>query len=122
MSRFIVKLNDGHRDFYLEWSSVVDAPVTYGLSLDEFKSYYREEYGNSSMAEFERRLDRVNLRGTSCFTADSAEQLVKYNRAGKGETCLTLEQIIDAYCVNLGWAMVEERKECPIEGKKFTEY
>jgi hypothetical protein len=120
MARFIVKLNDGHRDFYLEWSSVVDAPVTYGMSLAEFRAYYREEYGNSSMDELERRLDRVNLRGTSCFTADSAKDLISFNRAGKGETCLTLEQVIDAYCVNTGWAMVE-KPVCPIEGTRHQE-
>lgn len=39
MGRAIIKLNDGKRDWYLEWSTVVDAPVTYGMSLKGLKAH-----------------------------------------------------------------------------------
>lgn len=41
MPRFIIKLTDPKDglSYYLIWSTVVDAPVTYGLSLDEIKEW-----------------------------------------------------------------------------------
>ena len=44
MPRFIIKITDekDNKDYYMMWSTVVDAPVTYGLSLDEFKEYFKE--------------------------------------------------------------------------------
>jgi hypothetical protein len=41
MGRFICKFEDKDDVYYLEWSTVVDAPVTFGMSLEEFKEYYR---------------------------------------------------------------------------------
>jgi hypothetical protein len=33
--RFLIKLNAGDRDWYLVWSTVVDAPVSRGMSFTE---------------------------------------------------------------------------------------
>ena len=49
MPRYILKINDGSKDYYLLWSTVVDAPVTQGMSLREFKKYYQSEYGEQGM-------------------------------------------------------------------------
>ena len=43
MGRFIIKLSGEGRDFYLEWSTVVDVPITSGMSLKEFKKYLTHE-------------------------------------------------------------------------------
>jgi hypothetical protein len=128
MPRYIVKLNDGNRDYYLEWSTVVDAPVTFGVSLEEFKQGYQEQYGTEGMRALAERLVRVEKKGTSDLLHGSVDELLQFNRAGKGETCLTKEQIIDAYCVNTDWAVCktdeeyQQGKQCPIVGTKPWEH
>lgn len=102
MARTIIKLSEGEQSWYLEFSSVVDAPVTDGMSLEEFKEYYRDEYGRSSMEEMEKRLAEVEAKGTSSRMYDSAEAVLRYNRAGVNETQLTIQQIIDHYCKRIG--------------------
>ena len=94
MGQFIVKVTapDGPR--YLEWSTIVDAPVTYGMTLAEFRRHYRREYGASGMRELPERL-----------------AFVENNRAGAGETCLTLAQIVDHYCVRLVRDKLRRMKE-----------
>lgn len=68
MGRLIAKLGN----HYLEWSTVVDAPVTFGMTLEEFREHYREQYGAASMAELEQRLARVegSTDSVGLFTSD----------------------------------------------------
>ena len=63
MPRFIVKLSEGDKEWYMEWSTVVDAPVTYGMSLEEFNKYYQEENGLRGMEDLPKRMERVKARG-----------------------------------------------------------
>jgi hypothetical protein len=106
MPRYIIKLTDDRSGipYYMEWSTVVDAPVTGGGSLQEFKRYYRREYGNQGMRDLPDRLSRVEAKGTSDHMHADVGELIANNRAGKGETCLTKEQIIDRYCLGSGEA------------------
>ncbi len=114
MPRYICKFRDGDKDYYMEWSTVVDAPVTFGMSLEEFKEHYKEEYGNQGMRmEFEERMKRVEEKGTSSRLDDSVEDMIQGNRAGKDETCLTVEQIIEGYCRN------RDESRIPV-GKRFN--
>lgn len=103
MGRFIVKLED----YYLEWSTIVDAPVTFGMSLEQFKEYYQGEYGRSSMVDLERRLERAEKFGTSSLNDSRTDELIAGNRAGPNETSLTVEEIVKAYClrepIRNGW-------------------
>ncbi len=105
MGRYIIKLidkKDNNKPYYLEWSTVVDAPVTYGMSLDEFKEYYKEEYGNKGIEDLEQRMSRVESKGTSAYNELSAENVISYNRAGKQGGRLTYGQILEQYCRNKG--------------------
>ena len=45
MSHYIVKLNDvnTNTDYYMIWSSVVDAPIVNGMSLEDFAEFYKYE-------------------------------------------------------------------------------
>lgn len=95
MPTFIVKI----KDYYLEWSTIVDAPVTYGMSLDEFKAYYQEEYGRDGMRDLDQRLQRVERYGSSHVEGRSAEDILSINRAGPDETDLTFDEIYQAYCL-----------------------
>ncbi len=100
MPRYILKLSDAGKDYYMEWSTVVDAPVSLGVSLEEFKEYYRFQYGNSAMLDLEDRLIRVEKNGCSCKD-ESADECIAYNRAGENEACLTKQEIIEKYCRSL---------------------
>lgn len=95
MGRFIIKLEDK----YLEWSTVVDAPVTFGMTLDEFKAYYKDEYGASGMHGLDERLKRVEEKGTSSMIDDSLDSVISHNRAGKNETHLSKKKLIEWYVV-----------------------
>ena len=98
MPRHIIKLTRGDKSYYMEWSTIVDAPVSYGMSLREFRVYYRHLYGEYGGKDLNERLVRVEESGTSCVDATLAEQ-ISHNRAGPGESCLTYDGIIDRYCI-----------------------
>ena len=96
MGRYIIKLEE----FYLEWSTIVDAPVTYGMKIDDFKEYYKEEYGSHGMKDLPDRLERIEENGVSAYPPDNdLDSLLAYNRAGKNESVLTKEEIIKEYCI-----------------------
>jgi RNase P/RNase MRP subunit POP5 len=94
MGRYIIKI----RDQYLEWSTIVDAPVTYGMTLQELREYIKEEYGNEGLEELPQRLERVEKTGTSAHGGD-LEGTLLCNRAGLDETELTEDEIYDVYCL-----------------------
>ena len=96
MGRFIVRIED----YYLEWSTIVDAPVTWGMKLGEFKRHYRVRYGTEGMLELPKRLARVEKTGTSSMIGHRVADLVNFNRAGPNESSLTYKEIWQAYCLN----------------------
>jgi hypothetical protein len=90
MPRFIVEIrnpDDESDRRLLEWSTVVDAPVTYGMTEAQFRASYREEYGSRGMLGLDARLERVRQHGTSCVEPCTVEYLTAGNRAGPNETC-----------------------------------
>jgi len=95
--RFFRTKNPLHLNCHLEWSTIVDAPVTYGMSLTEFKDWYILEYGRSSIDDLNQRLERVEKTGTSAFDF-SLDSILSCNRAGPKETELTKEELIEKYC------------------------
>jgi len=107
MGRGIVKLG---KEWYVEWSTVVDAPVTFGMNRDELIEYLFEQEGNKwhdlddprILEIIERdvanRLERIDQKGTSFYHYRSND-FVKHNRAGKNECRLDLNQLIYWYCV-----------------------
>ena len=102
MPSYILRFDTKDGPRYLEYSSVCDAPVTIGMTLAEFKEYYVREYGRASIADMELRLKRVDARGTSSLIHSSVARTIVCNRAGKGETRLTVEQLVDFYVVRRG--------------------
>ena len=103
MPSFIVKLHD----HYFEYSTIVDAPVTFGMLLPDFEAYYRERYGSEGMAELPERMARVEHSGTSALGDMSSEKLMSGNKAGSNEANLTLDELYRAYCrrepIRDGW-------------------
>ena len=97
MGRGIIKLEKGGESRYLEWSTIVDAPVTWGMTLDEFKEYYRDEYGAEGMRRLAERMARTELKGTSFYLDADVSHTIRHNRAGDCEACLAPDQIWEKY-------------------------
>lgn len=97
MPRFTVKLETPRGPRYLEWSTIVDAPISWGMTLAEYKRYYRDKYGSEGARDLVQVLAEIDQQGTAT-RFETAEQLVTCNRAGLGGTELSLEQIISHYC------------------------
>lgn len=95
MGRFIVKFGD----YYCEWSTIVDAPVTTMMTEVELEQYVRDEYGRQGSENFRRRMARVKDHGISSLDPSvTMEGLLECNRAGANETCIsTVEAMIEAY-------------------------
>lgn len=95
MPKYICKLEIDGVDHYFEWSTIVDAPVTYGMPLEEFREYYRSEHGESGMRDLPERLERVEQKGTSSMLDDSLDDLIQGNRAGEDDTPLNKAGLVD---------------------------
>ncbi len=96
MGRYIVKLAD---DKYVEWSTVVDAPVTCIFTREEMLRRLRLKYAKA-LEMLPTRPDEciaiTDKFGTSCRDM-SLKEALEGNRAGDAEVCLTLEEIIEQY-------------------------
>lgn len=100
MPRFTLRLDTPRGQRFMEWSTVVDAPVTWGVPLREYKRYYKERYGSDGMKHLATVLADIERTGAATAFGETAEQAVLCNRAGRGETGLTLQQIIEHWCSN----------------------
>jgi hypothetical protein len=101
MPQYICKLplQDALEPRYLIWSTVVDAPVTCGMTRSQLDDFMRHEHGDTYMENSHpHRMERVEKNGTSNLLGDgSFESLVAHNRAGEYESEITLEEIIAIY-------------------------
>ena len=93
MSHILFKLEREGEVRYFEWSTICDAPLTFGMTLEELHDYVRERYGPPGLEELPKRLERVERSGTSALPGPlSAEDLLKGNRAGAGETTIGIDE------------------------------
>lgn len=92
MGRYLIQI----KDKFLEWSTVVDAPITYGMTMEELEAYIKETYGTVGLRDLPERLERV--KKTGCSANMSVAELISGNRAGKNEGKLTKKQIYEQYC------------------------
>lgn len=99
MPRFTVKI----KDKYFHWSTIVDAPITDGMTLDEFRKWYIKEYGRNGYKKemFDMMIEKLEkysaVNGSGCVIAETIEEAIDENRAGKNEKYLTAEQIYEQY-------------------------
>jgi hypothetical protein len=114
MGRFIAEFGGK----YLEWSTVVDAPLTNLMDLAELKAYLKSEYGQSGLDDLPTRLARVEKQGTSALNGVSKADLLHWNRAGEGESHLTTEAEVVARYTEPGTGQSDETKlkPCPFCG------
>jgi hypothetical protein len=106
MPKYIFKVGENE---YLEWSTIVDAPVSYIYTREGMARYLSQRAGYSGyptsgnpeqdLRDIEQRLVRADTQGTSDMTVDgpqSLDDLMGYNRAGPNEACLTPQEVIEA--------------------------
>jgi len=93
MGRIIIKL----KGWYFIWSTVVDAPITYKMTIDEITDYIRFQNGEEGVRLLPERLKRVEEKGTSSYVYKSVEAVIRCNRSGKNESNLSLENFISIY-------------------------
>ena len=93
MAHFIIKL----KQYYYIWSSVVDAPITDSLDLEQLTNWIKQQEGEEGLRKLPERLKRVEEKGTSAFNYSSVEELISYNRAGENETHLSMDELIKEY-------------------------
>lgn len=94
MGRCIVKLGSK----YVEWSTFVDAPVTYGLTAEQLEVHIRHEHGENGIRQHAERMARVEATGTSWLgSQETAETFVLCNRAGPGEAELSYADLCALY-------------------------
>ena len=99
----ILKIPDDktNTDYYLEWSTICDAPLTHGMSLGDFREYYNDQYGKQGMKEYPERMERVEETGNSSILPKySNDDFYNFNRAGGAERCTDKEGILEKYCRN----------------------
>jgi hypothetical protein len=108
MPRYIIKITDyrDQTDYYLEWSSIVDGPLTYGIPLDEMENYILHKYGSEGMQEWPARLARMQENGFTTShgpVSDILHEVFECNRAGENEKCLDKEGLLNKYCRDQSW-------------------
>lgn len=62
---------------YLIWSTVVDAPITYGMTREQLEKYWRDEYGRRGMEDLAERIGRADEKGTSAWADDDAFETIR---------------------------------------------
>ena len=68
------------------------------MSEAELLAYYEREGGREALREMPARIARARTWGTSFLDRQSAADVCEGNRAGPGETSLSLDGLWDAYC------------------------
>lgn len=100
MPKYIVKhaCSDGVTR-YMVWSTIVDAPLTFGCSLDEIFAFWREEYGERGVEALRRSLEASGF--------DHLDAVIGGNRAGRDETRLTGLALL---LPNRRWAHINQQR------------
>ena len=97
MGRCIAKLAE---DEYVEWSTVVDAPVSWIMDRDQLAAHIQCRFGEVGLEDLDERLARCEKRGHSAFwpgAGDSIDDLIRGNHAAADGTELTLDQLRERY-------------------------
>ena len=99
MGTALLRLMDGETEWWLEWSTVVDAPVTYGMTEAQLGEHIMTTQGSDGLGRLSRRMEVARSRGGLASTSFlDYERDVDHNRAGAKETSITIAQLIDVYC------------------------
>lgn len=77
---------------FCEWSTIVDAPVSYLMTEEELTEYIKEKYGTEGLRQLPERMERVKANGTSSLHGETKKDLLSCNRAGARERRVRTEK------------------------------
>jgi hypothetical protein len=86
------------QNFYLEYSTVSDCPSSRGMDREQIRDYLLKRMGTTNEILIDEFLRCADETGTS--TLESLDSVLFLNRAGLDETCLTIDEIYQYYCLN----------------------
>lgn len=101
MVRLCFKIHDekSDKDYFLEWSSIVDSFVTRGMSEAEYHEYFISEYGRSYADQINSDIERINKTGSNSRTGmTTLQSILDFNCCGENDEKLNLEEILIQYC------------------------
>ena len=90
------------KDKYFYWSTIVDAPITKGMSLEEFRKRYIEECRRSGHKnQFNKTIKTLEKcsvsNGIGWNAYNTLEDAIIPNRAGDNEKSISIEEIYEKY-------------------------
>lgn len=89
-----------HNNVWNIYSTVSDGCYwNSGLTLEELKEWYKEEYGRSGMLELDSRIERALEIGTSSRMDKDLRECISCNRAGPDEAHMSYKKFIDKFLV-----------------------
>lgn len=98
MAHIIVQHVLDGETWWMEWSTIVDAPVTYPLGREEFVEWFRDEYGRVAAKQLLERMARAERTGTSSTSGTRKEDLIALNRARPcGREVSSWDDLVRAY-------------------------
>lgn len=94
MANFILH----HNGVYQIYTTIADGPCyERGLTLAELEEITRREYGEQGMRNLPARLERAHATGCSALSGETLAECLECNRAGPGESHLSVEEFIKKY-------------------------
>lgn len=98
MPRYLIKLEDNEGcAWYMEWSTITDAPASFAMPLDIFEKWYAAEFGRDGRNKWDERMARVEAKGTSSLIDKSADAVLANNNAGPEGQKISATEIIERY-------------------------
>lgn len=81
-----------HEGMFFEWSTIVDALTTEGMTYDEMRTLLLQ---SDSQHSVDKRLARTIENGVSClFKVSSIDSFLVSNRAGENETHIPVATLL----------------------------
>ena len=94
MAQYIVH----HKGAYNIYGTIADgAYFESALTLNQLKQYIKEEFGEQGLRNLPQRLERAQQKGTSSINANSLEETLLCNRAGKNESHISTKTFIKRF-------------------------
>lgn len=86
-----------YRDSYFIWSTMVDAPSTFGMTEAECVEWLSWQNNIPGFGYAAEAIARANKFGTNSDVI-TLEDINSWNRAGPGESPISLDDIYTIYC------------------------
>jgi len=94
MGHILIKLKTKPQieNCYLVYSTIVDAPITYGATKKQIINWYKKEYGRQGLEGMDRRFEKAE-------DDNFVKSVICLNRAGENEKHISYKKMIQRYCI-----------------------